>query len=147
MGIIWVSSGARSWSFLLLSPRTWAWCNRETTALKPRRLENGPDVSAYLAPMPVLQFLHQDVCKGFQWVLWRKRCYIQLHSVQTSCYARLAIGHLSHFRKNPSVWCRPKHDVRPLMRKSKSQLQLDKKVLATPGATSHHHQSRRSQSS
>lgn len=44
-------------------------CNRETTAPKRCRLENVPDVSAYLALMSVLQILHRDVCKGLEWVL------------------------------------------------------------------------------
>lgn len=44
-------------------------CNRETTALKRCRLEDVPDVSAYLALMSALQILHQDVRKGSEWVL------------------------------------------------------------------------------
>lgn len=138
-----MSSRARSWWFLLLSPRTRACCNREATALKRCRLENVPDVSAFLALMSVLQFPHQDACKGLEWILWRPCCYIQLHSVQTSCYARLAIGHLSHFyfRKNPCV-------MSPMTRcyVTNEEKKEPAAVAWTTKLTSCHLQRRRSQS-
>lgn len=95
----------------------------------------------FLHTRPRCQFYIFDIkmcAKGCEWVLWRQRCSIQRHSAQNLCYARLAMGHSSHFylRKNPSVWCRPqKNTLMSLMRRRTSQLRRDNKVLQTLSAT------------